>query len=131
KVKLATSPPLNKAPISGIIISSTNEETIFPNTAPILTATTKSNTFPSKANFLKSSHIFLHITKYVIEYDPIYFYHYIQPLIIIIKNNVCYMTIIDAITYFIIVCYNTIEESVCFGNDMTVSSFNWSLSFSV
>src|SRR5699024_478790 len=41
------------------------------------------------------------------------------------------ITIIDAITYFIIVCYNTIEESVCFGNDMTVSSFNRSLSFSV
>src|SRR5699024_1086582 len=58
KVKLEKSTPLNKAPISGIIISSTNEETIFPNAAPIITATAKSNTFPSKANFLKSSHIF-------------------------------------------------------------------------
>src|SRR5699024_12399375 len=86
-VKLEKSTPLNKAPRSGIIISSTNEETIFPNAAPIITATAKSNTFPSKANFLKSSHIFLHLIKYVIVYDCIWLYQFIQPIIIFIKTT--------------------------------------------
>ena len=42
---------------SGVITSSTSEETIFPKAAPMITPTAKSTTFPLNANSLKSFHI--------------------------------------------------------------------------
>src|SRR4051812_40969822 len=43
-----------------MIKSCTRDETIFPKAPPMITPTAKSNTFPFKANFLKSDHIFYH-----------------------------------------------------------------------
>src|SRR6266850_4124520 len=58
KAEKSTCP--SKAPIGGMMMSSTKDETIFPKDAPIMTPTAKSMTFPRIANSLNSfSMVFL------------------------------------------------------------------------
>lgn len=46
---LKSIPPMSK-PSGGMIISATNDDTILPNAAPMMTPTAKSTTFPRIAN---------------------------------------------------------------------------------
>ena len=59
KVNPVKSIPPIITPITGIIISPTNDVTILPNAPPIMTPTAKSITLPFAINFLNSFNIFI------------------------------------------------------------------------
>src|SRR5687768_659861 len=45
------------APMTGMMMSATSDDTIAPNATPMMTPTARSTTLPRSANFLKSSSI--------------------------------------------------------------------------